>query len=93
MCSLDEKLDDADALTALGQAAHHRGLELNAETGRYLLTRYSRDLHALFAMLDRLDRASLAAQRKLTIPFVREVLGPNPRQHDSERGGSIRAHS
>jgi DnaA family protein len=24
--------------------------------------------------LDRLDRASLAAQRRLTIPFVREVL-------------------
>jgi DnaA family protein len=28
----------------------------------------------LFAALDALDKASLAAQRRLTIPFVKEVL-------------------
>lgn len=88
-----QRLDDTGALAALGQAAHRRGLELNAETGRYLLSRYSRDLHSLFDSLDRLDHASLAAQRRLTIPFVREVLGASPKQHDSEHDDSIRAHS
>ena len=39
-----------------------------------LLSRQQRDLPALFALLDRLDQASLAAQRRLTIPFVRDVL-------------------
>ena len=35
----------------------------------------SREIPALLGLLDRLDHASLAAQRRLTIPFVREVLG------------------
>ena len=30
----------------------------------------------LTALLDRLDRASLAAQRRMTVPFLRETLGP-----------------
>ena len=34
-----------------------------------------RDLAALTALLDRLDRASLAAQRRITVPFLRQVLG------------------
>jgi DnaA family protein len=41
----------------------------------YLLQRHARDLTALFGLLERLDRASLAAQRRLTVPFVREVAG------------------
>jgi len=36
--------------------------------------RLPRDLHSLFAVLDQLDEASLAAQRRLTIPFLREAL-------------------
>ncbi|HKK13997.1 MAG TPA: DnaA regulatory inactivator Hda [Gammaproteobacteria bacterium] len=67
-------LDDAQRLQALQLRARGRGLELPAETGRYLLRRHPRDLPALCALLDRLDAASLAAQRRLTIPFVREVL-------------------
>jgi hypothetical protein len=31
-------------------------------------------MHALFALLERLDELSLATQRKLTIPFVREII-------------------
>ena len=40
----------------------------------WLLTRTDRDLGALVALLDRLDRASLAAQRRITVPFLRQVL-------------------
>ncbi|WP_414630480.1 HdaA/DnaA family protein, partial [Cronobacter sakazakii] len=29
----------------------------------------------LFLTLDQLDRASISAQRKLTIPFVKDTLG------------------
>ncbi|MCG8099354.1 MAG: DnaA regulatory inactivator Hda, partial [Candidatus Thiodiazotropha taylori] len=44
------------------------------ETAQFLLQRTPRDIHFLTILLDRLDQASLAAQRKLTIPFVREAL-------------------
>jgi len=68
-------LDDAGRLDALQAHARARGLELPDATARYLLRRTRRDMHTLAATLDALDRASLAAQRRLTIPFVREALG------------------
>lgn len=68
-------LRDDDKLRALQLRAHRRGLDLPADVGAYLLRRYARDMGALYALLERLDRASLAAQRRLTVPFLRQVLG------------------
>ncbi|MCP1674966.1 DnaA family protein [Natronocella acetinitrilica] len=68
-------LQDDDLSEALRQRARHRGLELPEETSTFMLSRLSRDPAGLFALLDRLDRAALEAQRRLTIPFVRQVLG------------------
>lgn len=67
-------LDDAGKLAALQLRARARGMELSEEVGTYLLRRGPRDMHALFELLERLDQASLAAQRRLTIPFVRELI-------------------
>jgi DnaA family protein len=67
-------MEDDDRLRALQLRASFRGLELPEETGRYLLARYPRDSHSLFRLLDQLDRASLSAQRRLTIPFVKSVV-------------------
>lgn len=67
-------LDEADRLRALQRHATARGLELPDDSGQYLLRRVPRDLERLCALLDTLDLAALAAQRRLTIPFVREVL-------------------
>lgn len=67
-------LDDDGRLTALMRKAKTRGMDLPEETGRYLMTRVSRDMRDLVVLLDRLDHASLAQQRKLTIPFVRAQL-------------------
>jgi DnaA-homolog protein len=58
----------------LRASAARRGLELPDEVGRYLLTRLPRDLYSLNAALELLDRYSLAHQRALTIPLVREAL-------------------
>ena len=49
-------------------------LDLSEPAARYLLARVSRDMGAICRWLDELDRASLAAQRKLTIPFIRAAL-------------------
>ena len=51
-----------------------RGLELSDAAGQYLLTRVSRDMAGLCRWLETLDAASLAAQRRLTIPLIRETL-------------------
>ncbi|HEY9199894.1 MAG TPA: DnaA regulatory inactivator Hda [Gammaproteobacteria bacterium] len=66
--------DDAGLQEILILHAYERGLELPAETAQFLLRRCPRDLHALVALLDRLDRAALRAQRRLTVPFVRAVM-------------------
>jgi DnaA family protein len=51
-----------------------RGFELTEEVGRFLIHRSTRDMVSLFALLDKLDEASLAQHRKLTIPFVRDLI-------------------
>lgn len=72
-------LDDGGRLDALTRKAKARGMELPEETGRYLLTRVSRDMRDLMTLLDRLDQASLTHQRRLTVPFVRDQLDPASR--------------
>lgn len=67
-------LNDEQKLHILQARAVSRGLELPEETGRYLLRRMPRDLRSLLHILDRLDTESLAAMRRLTVPFVKEVL-------------------
>jgi DnaA family protein len=67
-------LTDEDKVQLLLQAAEQRGLILKQEAARYILSRYSRDISGLLNILDQLDHASMAAQRKLTLPFVRQQL-------------------
>jgi DnaA family protein len=69
-----QELDDDEKLEALILRARRRGLELPAETGRYLMQHYPRNMNVLFGLLERLDKASLAAQRRLTLPFVKQTL-------------------
>lgn len=68
-------LDDAGRRDVLRVRAQRRGLRFDDAAIEWLLKRVDRDLASLTALLDRLDRASLAAQRRLTVPFLREVLG------------------
>lgn len=68
------ELSDAEKLTALQLRSKNRGLQLPDEVGEFLIRRWTRDMHGLFGALDKLDHASLAEQRKLTVPFVKQVL-------------------
>jgi DnaA-homolog protein len=67
-------LGDAGRVEALRLRAAQRGLQLPDETSEYLLKRMPRDLPSLLRVLDELDEASLVAQRRLTIPFIRDAL-------------------
>lgn len=67
-------LSDSGQRQALEEHARGRGLELDEATARYLLARVDREVGELCRWLDRLDRASLIEQRRLTVPFVRKAL-------------------
>jgi DnaA-homolog protein len=67
-------LAEAEQREALRLRAHLRGLELPEETALYLQRRFRRDLPTLYQLLDAIDAAALQAQRRLTVPFIRQVL-------------------
>lgn len=69
-----QPLNDEGRLQFLRQKGAEAGMEISEEAGRYLLNRVSRDIPTLLDWLDRLDTASLAAKRRVTIPLIREVL-------------------
>ena len=71
-------LDDAGRAQWLRRRADARGLAFDPAALDWMLRRCSRDLPSLEALLERLDRASLAAQRRLTVPFLRQVLESDP---------------
>jgi DnaA family protein len=69
-----QPLDEQEQLEALQLRAQLRGCELPEETAQFLLRRLPRNMAALCAFLDELDEASLVAQRRLTVPFVKAVM-------------------
>ena len=67
-------LQEAERFAALRQRAEIRGMEIPDEVLSYLSRRIARDMHSLFAWLERLDQESLSAGKRLTIPFVRDLV-------------------
>src|SRR5579862_9077116 len=61
-------LDEPEQQAALRLRERLRGVELPDETLAWLQRRFPRDMRTLYVLLDELDEASLAAQRRLTIP-------------------------
>ena len=67
-------LDEAERFVVLRSRAGQRGMKIPDEVLEYLARRIPRDMHSLFSWLQRLDHESLAAGKRLTVPFVRELL-------------------
>lgn len=70
-----QALDDQGKQEVLKLRAEGRGLPLTDEVARYMLNRGDRGMSELFAALEKLDQASLQAQHRLTIPFVKRIMG------------------
>ncbi|MGR9087077.1 MAG: DnaA regulatory inactivator Hda [Gammaproteobacteria bacterium] len=70
-----QPLEEQDRLAALIFRARQKGLEITPQVGRFLLTHSHRDLASLWRLLEKLDQASLSAQRRLTIPFLKKIIG------------------
>lgn len=71
-----EYLADDDMVEAVLVHASMRGLEIESAVANYLIERFSRDMRTLTECLDRIDRHSLATQRRITIPLLREIINP-----------------
>lgn len=67
-------LSDDEKIKALKIRAKQKGLKLCDEVARFIISRSARSMGDLLKGLDELDQASLTMQRKLTIPFVKQVL-------------------
>ncbi len=85
LCYHLQPLGERENIAALKQRAQERGFELSDQALEYLIKRVERDTRSLFCWLDRLDRHSLEAQRKLTVEFVKEIL------RDSEENPEIKS--
>ena len=70
-----QPLDDDGKARVLELRARVRGLDMPEEVRRFLLRHLARDNHSLMAALQRLDDGSLQQQRRLAVPFVKQVLG------------------
>ncbi|VAW95924.1 DnaA inactivator Hda (shorter homolog of DnaA) [hydrothermal vent metagenome] len=68
-------LDDKDKIVALSKRAEQKGFSLSEEVSNFVLKNCPRDMKSLFNILEQLDDASLQAQRRVTIPFIKKQLG------------------
>ena len=69
-------LTDDERIAAMQLRGRNRGFDIADDAARYILNRFPRDMHSLFALLDRIDRLTLAQQRRVTIPFLRTLIDP-----------------
>lgn len=71
------KLNDfanEDSVAALIYKASYMGITITPKVGNFLINHYVSDLASLCILLGQLDKATLSAQRKLTIPFLKQIL-------------------
>lgn len=68
-----QTLTDHQKEEAMRLRAQHRGIELSDDVISYVMKRFSRNPSSLFALLDKIDKASLSTQRRVTIPFIKQL--------------------
>jgi DnaA family protein len=69
-----ELLSEGERMEALKLRAEHRGFTIADEPVRYLVKHFARDMHSLFQLLETMDEKTLQAGRKITVPFLKEIL-------------------
>jgi DnaA family protein len=67
-------LSDEQLLNALTYKADVSGFEITPNVGKFLMTHYTSDLPSIWKLLNEIEQATLIAQRKLTIPFLKQIM-------------------
>lgn len=75
-----QSLTDEQQLNALIYRANDLGFEIPVRVGQFLITHYARDLPSIWILLDKIEQATLAAKRKLTIPFLKQIMAEQEKQ-------------
>ena len=69
------QLSDPEKAQVLLRLAQEAGFKLPDEVLQFLLDRAPREIGALIRLLNQLAEESLKSQRRMTIPFLKRVLG------------------
>ncbi len=69
-----QTLNDEQRLNALIYKANDLGFEIPLAVGRFLMNHYARDLPSIWQLLDKIEQATLSAKRKITIPFLKQIM-------------------
>lgn len=69
-----QALQNEQIIEALSFKARHLGFDIPPKVGQFLVNHYVHDLPSLWRLVEKIDKATLAAQRKLTIPFLKKIL-------------------
>ena len=68
------ELEEQEKILALKKRAELAGIPLQEEVLNYIYIRSERSMSKLFAVLEQLDKLSMAEKRKITIPFVKLIM-------------------
>lgn len=75
-------LTDERLLNALIYKADVLGFEIPVNVGKFLIRHYASDLPSIWDLLNKIEQATLAEQRKLTIPFLKKIMA-NQKNHET----------
>jgi DnaA family protein len=67
-------LNDEEKIEAIKIRSKLQGHNLNEEVIRFLISRSKNNMHNEFNILNKLDYASLKEKRKITIPFIKNIM-------------------
>lgn len=73
-CYQLQPLKDAGKMKLLMQLAEAKGIRLEPDAAKYIITRCSRDTAGLLQLMEQLDRYSLSMKQQITIPLIRNWL-------------------
>jgi len=77
------ELSDDDLIAAFTCKAQYLGLDIPEPVGEFLKKNYTRNVSDLWALLPKLERATLVAKRKLSVPFLKAILLAEPPSADA----------
>jgi DnaA family protein len=69
------KLSDEEKAAMFQFRAEQLGMQISDQNALYLIQHFSRDSHDLMKALQLLDEQSLKKGRKITVPFIKAILG------------------
>ncbi len=73
-----QPLSDEERIAAFSCKAKHLGIEISTKVSNFLTKHYAADLPTLWKLLTALERETLIAKRKLTLPFLKQILAKEP---------------